>query len=100
MARTKIRILSLDGGGIRGIIPATIMVEIENRLQMRTGNPDARIADFVDLIAGTSTGGILTSIYLCPGPDNRPKFAAKDALDLYLNNGKDIFLNGISVESG
>ncbi|QGW27858.1 patatin-like phospholipase family protein [Phnomibacter ginsenosidimutans] len=91
MARTKIRILSLDGGGIRGIIPATIMVEIENRLQQRTNNPDARIADFVDLVAGTSTGGILTSIYLCPGANNRPKFAAKDALELYLNNGKDIF---------
>jgi patatin-like phospholipase/acyl hydrolase len=35
MANTKVRILSLDGGGIRGIIPATILVEIENRLQHR-----------------------------------------------------------------
>lgn len=91
MANSKVRILSLDGGGIRGIIPATIMVEIENRLQLRTGNPDARIADYFDLIAGTSTGGILTGIYLCPGENNRPKFTAAQALNLYLENGKDIF---------
>lgn len=91
MANPKVRILSLDGGGIRGIIPATIMVEIENRLQQRTNNPDARIADFVDLVAGTSTGGILTGIYLCPGENGRPKFNATEALNLYLKNGKEIF---------
>jgi patatin-like phospholipase/acyl hydrolase len=91
MATPKVRILSLDGGGIRGIIPATIMVEIESRLQQRTNNPDARIADFVDLVAGTSTGGILTGIYLCPGDNGRPKFTAIEALNLYLKNGKEIF---------
>jgi patatin-like phospholipase/acyl hydrolase len=91
MPNTKIRILSLDGGGIRGVIPATIMVEIEQRLQQRTHNPDARIADFVDLVAGTSTGGILTGIYLCPGADGRPRFSATDALNLYLQNGSQIF---------
>lgn len=91
MANSKVRILSLDGGGIRGIIPATIMVEIELRLQQRSGNSDARLADYFDLVAGTSTGGILTGIYLCPNENNRPKFTAGEALDLYLKNGKDIF---------
>lgn len=91
MANTKIRILSLDGGGIRGVIPATIMVEIEHRLQARTGNPDVRIADYVDLVAGTSTGGILTGLYLCPDENKRPKFTASQALDLYLKNGHEIF---------
>ncbi len=46
------KILSIDGGGIRGVIPAMIMAEIESR----TGK---RIADMFDMIAGTSTGGIL-----------------------------------------
>jgi hypothetical protein len=46
------RILSIDGGGIRGVIPAAVLGEIENR----TGQ---RIADLFDLISGTSTGGIL-----------------------------------------
>jgi len=91
MSKSKVRILSLDGGGIRGIIPATIMVEIECRLQAKTGNNDARIADYFDLIAGTSTGGILTGLYLCPGTDGRPKFTATEALDLYLKKGNLIF---------
>lgn len=48
----KFRILSIDGGGIRGLIPAMVMAEIESR----TGQ---RIADLFDLVAGTSTGGLL-----------------------------------------
>ena len=45
-------VLSIDGGGIRGIIPCTVLAEIEKR----TGKP---VAELFDLIAGTSTGGIL-----------------------------------------
>ena len=45
-------ILSIDGGGIRGIIPAMVLADIERR----TGR---RIAELFDLIAGTSTGGVL-----------------------------------------
>ena len=46
------KVPSIDGGGIRGIIPAMILAEIEDR----TGGS---IAEMFDLIAGTSTGGIL-----------------------------------------
>ena len=46
------KVLCIDGGGIRGLIPALVLAEIERR----TGR---RIAEMVDLIAGTSTGGIL-----------------------------------------
>lgn len=60
------RILSLDGGGIRGIIPGQILVKLEHKFRKLDKNPNARIADYFDLIAGTSTGGILTCIYLCP----------------------------------
>jgi patatin-like phospholipase/acyl hydrolase len=88
-----IRILSIDGGGIRGIIPGQILVLLEDKLQKRTGNPEARIADFFDLIAGTSTGGILTCIYLCPDPQNtaRPRFTASEAVEFYQQRGKKIF---------
>jgi patatin-like phospholipase/acyl hydrolase len=60
------RILSIDGGGIRGIIPGQILVILEEKLKAKTGNENARIADYFDLIAGTSTGGILTCAYLTP----------------------------------
>src|SRR5512136_361904 len=88
-----IRILSIDGGGIRGIIPGQILALLEDKLQKRTGNPEARIADFFDFIAGTSTGGILTCIYLCPDPQNpaRPRFTAQEAVEFYLQRGKKIF---------
>lgn len=87
------RILSIDGGGIRGIIPGQILVILEEKLKAKTGNPEARIADYFDLIAGTSTGGILTCAYLTPDKESpaRPKFDAQQVVDLYLKNGGDIF---------
>lgn len=86
-----IRILSIDGGGIRGILPGLILVSLEKKLQARTGNSNARIADYFDLLAGTSTGGILTCLYLCPDESGRPRFTAQEAVNLYLERGKDIF---------
>ncbi len=83
----KVKILSLDGGGIRGIIPATVMVHIEERLKYFSNNPDARIADYFDMIVGTSTGAILGCYYLVPDP----KFTAQRALNLYVNKGYEIF---------
>ncbi len=86
------RILSIDGGGIRGIIPGEVLVALEQKLQQLSNDPTKRIADCFDLIAGTSTGGILTCLYLCPDTaTGRPRFSAADAVDLYLQNGDDIF---------
>ena len=51
-SETTIKVLSIDGGGIRGIIPAMILVELEKRLKKE-------IDQTFDLIAGTSTGGII-----------------------------------------
>ena len=86
------RILSIDGGGIRGIIPGQVLVSLEQKLQEISGNPDFRIADAFDLIAGTSTGGILTCLYLCPDKNTgKPKFSAPEAVDLYLQHGDNIF---------
>src|SRR6266481_2348188 len=50
----RFRILSIDGGGIRGIFPAAILAELERRY----AGGDS-IASRFDLVAGTSTGGIL-----------------------------------------
>jgi patatin-like phospholipase/acyl hydrolase len=91
------RILSIDGGGIRGIVPGQVLVNLEKYLQTQSGDPGLRLADCFDLIAGTSTGGILACIYLFPelgarsSAKARPKFSAQDAVDLYMNYGDDIF---------
>lgn len=101
--KNKIRILSIDGGGIRGIIPATILEYVENKLKEITKNKEARIADFFDLVAGTSTGGILTCFYLVPNPtfnsvdsENSKsvpttKYTASKALEFYDKKGDRIF---------
>ncbi|XXG61025.1 hypothetical protein AAC387_Pa04g2785 [Persea americana] len=85
-----ITILSIDGGGIRGIIPATILSYLESQLQELDGE-DARLADYFDVIAGTSTGGLVTSMLTAPNESNRPLFAAKDIKDFYLEHCPKIF---------
>jgi predicted acylesterase/phospholipase RssA len=56
------RILALDGGGLRGVLTLGILREIESLLRERHGNdPDFRLADYFDLIAGTSTGAIIAA---------------------------------------
>ena len=90
-----LRRLSIDGGGIRGILPGQILVALEKKLREKSGNSKARIADYFDLIAGTSTGEILTCLYLCPeSPGANPsqaKFSACEAIGLSLGRGDDIF---------
>ena len=90
---SKVRILSIDGGGIRGIIPAAIVEYMEIRIRAITGNKEARIGEYFDMIAGTSTGGILTCIYLCPDEKDsiKAKYSATDALQLYMKHGNKIF---------
>lgn len=87
------RILSIDGGGIRGIIPGMFMVALEEKLKVESNNPNAHISDYFDFLAGTSTGGILTAILLFPSDEDptRPKYSAKEALNIYLEHGEKIF---------
>ncbi|KAF8036690.1 hypothetical protein BT93_C2411 [Corymbia citriodora subsp. variegata] len=90
-------VLSIDGGGIRGIVPATILSFLESELQNLDGK-DARLVDYFDVIAGTSTGGLLTSMLTNPNEENRPMFSAKDIRDFYLENGPKSSL-GTSLHS-
>ncbi|KAG8632593.1 patatin-like protein 2 [Manihot esculenta] len=85
-----ITILSIDGGGIRGIIPGTILGFLESELQKLDGE-DARLADYFDVITGTSTGGLVTAMLTAPNEQNRPLFAAKDITNFYLEHCPKIF---------
>ena len=82
----KFKVLSIDGGGIRGIIPAKILAEIERR----TGK---RIFQLFDLIAGTSTGGILALGLTKPNvcQPETAEFTAEELIGMYRENGRRIF---------
>ncbi len=90
-ARPKYKILSIDGGGIRGIIPALLLSEIERRTQKP-------IFSLFDLITGTSSGGILALGLTKPRltydiSDNLPvaEYTAEDLLQFFLEYGVEIF---------
>ncbi|VVB08457.1 unnamed protein product [Arabis nemorensis] len=85
-----ITILSIDGGGIRGIIPATILSFLEAELQKVDGE-EARLADYFDVVAGTSTGGLVTAMLTAPNKQGRPLFAANEIKDFYLEHCPKIF---------
>jgi len=82
--KPAVRILSIDGGGIRGLIPALVLAEIEKRTQKP-------IFQLFDLIAGTSTGAILTLALVKPDRNGKPAYSARDIVTLYEKQGAAIF---------
>jgi uncharacterized protein len=79
-----LKVLSIDGGGIRGVIPAMVLATIESR----TGKP---VAELFDLIAGTSTGGILALALTKPDAHGKAQYSAADVVSLYEKQGRRIF---------
>src|SRR3954447_11828002 len=79
-----LRVLAIDGGGIRGIIPATVLADLE----VRSGRP---VCDLFDLVVGTSTGGILALALTAPGEGGRPRWRAEELITLYVREGPRIF---------
>ena len=73
------RVLAIDGGGIRGLIPALVLTELERRA-------GRRVFELFDLIAGTSTGGILACALCAPDP-----LPASELVKLYEEEGPEIF---------
>ncbi len=73
------RILAIDGGGIRGVFPAAFLAEIERRFLNGQS-----IGNYFDMIAGTSTGGII-ALALAHG------LTAQEIVDIYVDRGERIF---------
>ena len=83
------RILALDGGGLRGIFTVGVLQRIETLLRDRHGgDPEFRLCDYFDLIAGTSTGAIIAAA-LAAG------WKADDIKSQYDTLGKKVFESDI-----
>lgn len=78
------KVLSIDGGGVRGIIPARILQEIE----IRTGK---HIFELFDIVSGTSTGGLLALGITKPSKEAKPEFSAEALVEFYMKRTKEIF---------
>jgi hypothetical protein len=79
------RILALDGGGVRGVLSLGFLAEIEALLRRRhDDDPEFRLSDYFDLIAGTSTGSIIAAL-LAQGK------SVREVKDLYLELAADVF---------
>ena len=88
-------ILAIDGGGMRGIIPVVILQELEKSIRENGGTDD--IATYFDLIAGTSTGGLITLALSCGSALPHVDMNGSDQIELsallnnYMTMGKEIF---------
>ena len=71
-----IRILSLDGGGVRGLVSLEVLKSIEKK----SGKP---IAQLFDIVAGTSSGAIIATLLLLPGEQGQPRYSAESIIDRY-----------------
>lgn len=89
--RGKICILSIDGGGMRSIISGKTLSYLETALKNKSGNPDARIADYFDVAAGTGIGGIFTAMLFASNDQNRPIFHADDTWKFLAAEGKKFY---------
>jgi len=80
----RIRVLSIDGGGIRGIIPALVLAELERRAAPAGGRPVRSGGGHIDR-------GILALALAQPGRDGRPARTAEELVELYETEGPRIF---------
>jgi patatin-like phospholipase/acyl hydrolase len=77
-------ILSIDGGGVRGIVAALVLADLERRARRP-------IAELFDLVAATSTGAIVALALLRPGHADRPARTAQEVAEFYETTSRDVF---------
>jgi len=80
----KLRILSIDGGGLRGVVPLLILKEIEKQ-------QGKKIHELFDVIVGTSTGGIIACGLTCTKDGVNPFLTIDQLIELYTSKGDTIF---------
>ncbi|KAF5955427.1 hypothetical protein HYC85_008283 [Camellia sinensis] len=77
-SRRKITILSIDGGGVRGLIPAKVLEFLENELKTLE-KEDVRLVDYFDVMAGTSAGALITAMLAAQSTTNAQQLGTSSA---------------------
>ncbi len=85
------RILSLDGGGIRGILSLEYLAVIETMIRQRFKDPNLLLCDYFDLIGGTSTGSIIAAGLACG-------MTVQALKQLYAGIGATVFQTGFLAQ--
>jgi len=103
--KKTVKILSIDGGGIRGYIPALILEELSKLINIKSGN--GNLASVFDLISGTSSGSLtalgISSPELKEGSNlytDKPRFSITDIVNIYETCRTDIFPERVFEQLG
>ncbi|GER24833.1 patatin-related family protein [Striga asiatica] len=87
----KTRALSIDGGGTTAIVACAALARLEDQIQEKTGDPNARVADFFDIVAGTGIGALLAAMLVADDGSGRPLHTARDAAGFLMENRGRLF---------
>ncbi|KAK0583011.1 hypothetical protein LWI29_032359 [Acer saccharum] len=82
-----VTVLSIDGGGTRGIIPAMALLHLEKYLQVHDKDDNLRISDYFDVISGSGMGSIIAGMLTVPDDHHkkRPRYSMQQILDSLIN---------------
>lgn len=89
-------ILSLDGGGIKGLVPLRILTYIQQQISQIDSKVD--ISAWVDVFSATSTGSIIGGALMLRDENGKAKFSPQEMLDLYCARGSQIFSKNVGMD--
>ncbi|XP_019441851.1 PREDICTED: probable inactive patatin-like protein 9 [Lupinus angustifolius] len=87
----KTRILSIDGGGTTAIVAGASLIHLEDQIRLQSSDPQAHIADFFDIIAGTGIGAILAAMITAADAFGRPLYTARDSVRLITERNSELY---------
>lgn len=89
-------VLSIDGGGIKGVVPLKILTALQN--QIAALDNEVKLSSLVDVVAGSSTGTIIGASMLMHESNGDLKFTPGNMLDIYKKRGKQIFSRNVGLD--
>ncbi|XP_062216169.1 patatin-like protein 6 [Phragmites australis] len=99
--RGKVCVLCVDGGGggLRALLAGRTLAHLESALRRASGDPEARVADYFDLVAGTGAGGVFAAMLFSTHSRSAPLFHAEDTWRLVADHAPRLFRRPASSTS-